>query len=739
MKIQVVYIAVCIICFHYTVFAQYKITKHRALHAGEIPVVMPGSFDKEGATYVLTKNIESPVSPVFLGKNVIIDLNGYTIKFANASYSHIPNSGFEEGPQHWDLSKAPGARVMNTADVHVFLGAKLLSLQKGDVVTSGYVYLPVANRSYFAMCGVTGRHYSSMYKYPDDEMRLSIYVEDEKGNDIKCMMQYGDTTMLSCPVENRSPRLGGGFIYAHLNNLPAGKYRVRVKADTDCLVDEIDIRPAMDAGISIIEQTKPYAHYDHVFKESWPPVSPAFFDYTGNIETGEPSVGIPQIKGEGMITIKNGIIESAVEGTLSWGIQSTAKNVKVVLDNVQVKNSGISSGAADILWADISNCRFDVQMPFLIQRHVNLCSVVLQGDQPSEIRQNYFNGGQGNLSVKGKYSLIHDNIFVNDQTVTNHYSIMGTGDSSKIYNNRFEPRQGSGIYVSRFTEVYNNFFRIETSPPTCEYGREEYSTAAIRLGDYGAAPGSPKASVGNRIHHNKFEICARTYPAPKEYLPMAWGIFYSASGGENYVHDNEFLVNKTDTSSRLKTAALYICGGPKYFGGQFYNNRITTNVPAAWIATIYGGASNSNLYNNTIIPLNNSDFKTFSIGYSGCNDCVAKNVAFRSNRIEGKKFELDVTTQNHSYAVYWTLKMKLVNPAHQPIANREVLIYDKNKAIAYSGVSDKTGFLKTELLQYSVGGNQKKLASPYTISIGRYRRKINLENNTNITCTINER
>lgn len=54
-------------------------------------------------------------------------------------------------------------------------------------------------------------------------------------------------------------------MYAHLNNLPAGKYRVRIKADTDCLVDEIDIRPAMDVGIGIVENTYPIGHYDHLY------------------------------------------------------------------------------------------------------------------------------------------------------------------------------------------------------------------------------------------------------------------------------------------------------------------------------------------------------------------------------------------------------------------------------------------------------------------------------------------
>ncbi len=267
-----------------------------------------------------------------------------------------------------------------------------------------------------------------------------------------------------------------------LSNLPAGRYRVRVRADTDCLVDEIDIRPAMDVGISIIENTTPLAHYDHVFMESYPPVIPAFYDYTSDYKAGRALPGIPRVEGSGTITIKNGVIECGTDGILSWGIQSSADDVKVILENVKIISSGISSGAADISYAKISNCKFEVDMPFLIQRHVGICSVILRGKNPSEVSHSEFFGGQGCLSVKGIKSLVHDNFFENHQMVTNHYSIMGTGDSSKIYNNRFEPKQGSGIYVSRHTEVFNNLFKIETSPPTCEYGREEYSTGSHQAG-----------------------------------------------------------------------------------------------------------------------------------------------------------------------------------------------------------------------------------------------------------------
>lgn len=76
-----------------------------------------------------------------------------------------------------------------------------MSLQAGDEVTSQYINLPVANRSYFAMCGITGRYYHDAKKYPEDEMKVSVYVEDEMGNEVKCITKYGDTAMQSCPVE----------------------------------------------------------------------------------------------------------------------------------------------------------------------------------------------------------------------------------------------------------------------------------------------------------------------------------------------------------------------------------------------------------------------------------------------------------------------------------------------------------------------------------------------------------
>src|SRR3989339_2178441 len=142
--------------------AQYQAVIHRSVSGAEAPVSVSGVYAIPGTTYILVNDISCEKSTLFLGKDVTLDLNGYTIKYADGQYEHIPNSGFEEGLAGWDLSKAPGTKLENTADVHVFLGEKLLSLQAGDEITSQYITLPVANRSYFAMCGVTGRYYHDM-------------------------------------------------------------------------------------------------------------------------------------------------------------------------------------------------------------------------------------------------------------------------------------------------------------------------------------------------------------------------------------------------------------------------------------------------------------------------------------------------------------------------------------------------------------------------------------------------
>ncbi len=712
-----------VICLSSTkVPAQYTQHEHKKPTAGVIPVSKPGSYAVPGATYMLVNDISSPRSAIFLGNDVTLDLNGHSITFADTCYEHIPNFSFEEGAIGWDLTKAPSAKTVGTR-VHVFAGDKMLSLSKGEIIASPYINLPLANRSYIAMCGVA-----------KPNMEVSVYVEDCQGKSIICNTAYRDGEKQSCPVEKRSPRLGGGFVFAHLNGLKAGRYRIVVKAETDCLVDHIDIRPAMDVGIGIVEKTDAMGHNDHFYERT----HSAFFDYTKDAALSAPVAGIPMATGKGTVTIKNGIIKNGTLGAISWGIQSTAEDVMVVLDNVKILNSGINATAADLLQAAITNCTFDVKNPFIINRHGSeFYAVDLCGKQPSEVSGCEFYGGQGGLAFKGDFSKIHHNYFVNRQTVTNHYSIMAMGDSSAVYGNILKPETGSGIevYVHRGMEIFNNEIYIEAAPPTSEYGHEEYSVTAVRIADYNAKPGSPNGSFGNKVYNNKIYVMGKDYPNYPDYIPMAWAIFYSASGGDNYIFGNEIHVKELTPGMKNETSAFYIGGG--VIGGHFFNNRITTNIYSMWVACRYGGDKDSKIYNNTIIksPEAKTGFQPVRMGWAERKDCVAQNIEFRSNRFEGFGFGVDATKQTHSYSVWWTLKIK-VTDKDGAAAKTEVRIIDKNGKEALCQQTNEQGLIEVELQEYSVNEKGQTNLSPYTVIVGKKKEKVNLCKNTSISISI---
>jgi hypothetical protein len=720
-KIPALNIAVVFVLIQvfFPVNGQFVTKAHRNPAPGEIPVTSAGSYDKPGATYILVNDIKSPKSAIFLGKDVILDLNGYTVYYADGNYDHIKNGSFEEGLKGWNVTKAPSATTKDQK-VHVFVGDSILSLKAGEEIASEYITLPLPDRSYIAFCGVIG---------PD--MKVSVYVDDLSGKSIECVTEYHDTTMVSCPVENRSPRLGGGFIFAHLNKLPAGKYRIRVKAVTDCLIDYIDIRPAMDAGIGIVENTHAMGHNDHLYERA----HSAFFDYTADVRKGEPVAGIPRVTGKGTVTIRNGQIRNGGPGILSWGVQSTAADVTVILENVSITTSGINSIAVDVPQAVIINCSFNVDNPFIINRHGSeFYAVDLTGDMPSEVSFSEFHGGQGCLSFKGNYSKIHHNYLVNRQTVTNHYSIMAMGDSSLIFNNRIEPEIGSGIevYVHRGMEIFNNTISITAAPPTCEYGHEEYSTTAIRIADYNAAPGSSDGCFGNKVYGNRINVTGRDYPEFTDYIPMAWAVFYSASAGDNYVFGNEIVINDLNIGLKNETSGFYIGGGT--IGGKFYGNRITSNVPVAWVGNPYGAAKDTRISDNLIIRSADapSSFKAFRIGWTGYKGSVAENVCFESNVLDGFSFDTEETDQLHKYKVIWTLGINVLDKSGNPSHDIPVTITDKNGKEILKRVLPADGRMEVKLPEYSSIAGKRDYSSPYIVRVGKRKSEVTLDKNREI-------
>jgi len=423
---------------------------------------------------------------------------------------------------------------------------------------------------------------------------------------------------------------------------------------------------------------------------------------------------------------------------MSWGIQSTAEDVSIILDNMKFISSGINTTAVDLLQATITNCTFDIHSPFIINRHGSeFYAVDLQGDKASEVSFSEFYGGQGCLCFKGKNSVIHHNYFVNRQTVTNHYSVMAMGDGSRIFDNRFEPEIGSGLEIFRHRniEIFNNEFHIHAELPSCEYN-DHYSTNAIRIADYGAALGSPEGTYGNRIYNNKFYITGRKYEKYPHYIPMASAVFYSASAGDNYIFGNEIVVNQENPGTNAEAFAFYI-GNAR--GGKLFNNHIVANVTPIWVACEYGRAEDTELAGNTIEKARNTvaDFKPIKMGSHEQPDFLANGTAFRSNEFKDLTFGIDATDQHHRYTVYWSVNLHVFNKSGLSMSGAEIRILDKNGKEVFHQQSDKNGWIKTELPEYSMDGTEKTAYTPYTIVAGKKKMEINLTTNSEFNVEMN--
>ncbi|NQT87990.1 hypothetical protein HQ560_14580, partial [bacterium] len=666
-----------------------------------------------GTTYVLVNDVSSEGTPIYLGKDVTLDLNGHTLTYAGGSYEHVPNGGFEKGLEGWDVSRAPGARVVSV-DVRPMVGKQICELPEGQELISPYIMLPVAGRAYYAMCAVATR-----------EMAITINVDDEQGRPVDCKFRFGNNVRPSCPEVRRSPRLGGGVVFALVFGKPAGRYRVRVKAEKgNCLIDEVDIRPALDVGVGVVQKVRPWAYYRCILDGD----ATAFFNIYGK----EKALGIPIVSGAGTVTVRNGVIRSGAVGIRSWAVQSTAEDVLVRLENVRVVASGINTNAADIAKGEIRDCRFEVDTPFIINRH-DQTAVAVNLRQGTEIAGSEFIGGQGCLNPGGG-ARVHDNLFANNQTATNHYSISCGRKGNRIYNNRFEPVQGAGIYISgQDHEVHHNTFEIASAPPNCEYRYSDWSQNAIRMSDYDRGPGSPGGCFNNRVHHNRIRIVGRGFPRYDRYVPAVYGLHYSCGGGTNYIHDNEIVVDCRDPKSNVAIAGLFISGAVKS-GAEWFNNRITSNVPAIWLGGRYGPTRFHRIYNNTIVKAADAPagFQPIRIGWW---KYTANDVELYSNRFEGCTFGVAVEGRGTpTYLVGWTLTVKLTDADGRPVKGAGVTVHsDAEDREAARLQTDSDGVATVMLPEYRVVGEARRACATYKVRAGGSEETVTLDRDKALT------
>jgi hypothetical protein len=100
--------------------------------------------------------------------------------------------------------------------------------------------------------------------------------------------------------------------------------------------------------------------------------------------------------------------------------------------------------------------------------------------------------------------------------------------------------------------------------------------------------------------------------------------------------------------------------------------------------------------------------------------------------VKGGKFEIDATDQDHIYSVYWTLTVKVKDKNGNPVKSAEVSISEISGLNAFHAKTDDTGIISTELLEYAMNGKEKKISSPYTVSVGDTKKVIELDGNKEV-------
>jgi len=681
----------------------------RAPEAGgkKVPVDKPGFYAQEGATYVLTKDISSPMTPFFLGKDVVLDLNGHTVTFADGGYKHIPNYSFDDGLAHWDVSKAPSAKVENTRATNPLAGDFACRLKAGEEIVSEYVELPVRSRAYYGTVAA-----------PSDNVRLDVIIEDEQGKPIDFQFPLGKARPQACPLLDKSPQPSGGMLFALLWKQPAGRYRVRIRAKSDALIDCVDLVPAADVGIGICRYVQPWV--DYVNYRGYDPL--AFPDYHDTKE-------LPLINGPGTVTIKNGTIRNGFDGMRTACIQSNAADLKLVLENMRLVNSGINTAALVASGcAELRDCRFEVESPFSINRTEPPSNVGLEGRMPSRADGCVFLGGQTCLSGFGEGSEIANCLFRNKQVIANQCAVMGgdgSGSGSEIRNCHFAPINGSGLFIKgRNYNVHGNVFEIQGPEPYWGRtdGKASADAAGIRLDDRNGERGW---CTNNRIYLNIFSVRGRAPgPAYPNAISNAVGIQMFAGGGAGLIYKNEFDVRPIADEDKSETWAFYISGGQKSW--KIYRNSIAADTTPVWIGTRDGSARNGQFFGNSFSRIHGpTGYPWFRLGYG--EDVQANDIRFSANEFLNSKFTRSVANDKCDYAIGHTLTVR--GPAETA-----VVVTDATGREAGKGRFDGTGKWSVVLgeFRYSEKQTEKTDIAAYTISANGKSKKIELRTDTEV-------
>ncbi len=657
--------------------------------AETIDVYGPATLDRDGATYVLRRDVTVDGTPFTIaGDDITFDLDGHTITYGEGRSEFIPNPGFEEGrgsvPDDWDLSAAPGAR---RAAVEKYWGDWELQVDldagSPQVVRSSTTTLP-PGRTFLAYAWVRSRSGNT----------ATLRVVDPGTGEVL--------------AEDSSDAINRGFAIVtrlKLERERLVRLELDLRGDGTAWCDELDIRPAYAYGI---------ASYTYRNDSLFPDLP------EGSLAKGR------------NLVIRNGTIrQGSARSVRSPAIK--AKGPGLVLEDLVLEVNGIDTPVVDLTWArdvTIRDSRLHSSSPAVFNR-MSPVGLVNASRTSGAFRVSgcILEGGaqQGislyrHLEESGDDSsiVIENNEIRNHARVTNGYAIAITGGRHyRVLDNVIEPVYGRGILLDtsgtdgshRDGEIARNTIRVRERP-NHEFGPDGLQAAGIRLRDY-----PPKGLFDIRIHDNT--IVASTGPG---LVGEANGITATLrTPGERVIIEGNTVRTTIDGSGFTGQALLL---EDSYDDGTVLIRR---NILEGNVALVRFGDYDGESTRGLVLEGN-----TFRRGTPERDDFHAVVYGFGSGTEEGNALldtvvERGVTLEDvhpvgrgaKDLAIQWTLTVVTLDRNDRPLAGAEVKFLD-SEGTETSGTTGVDGRVRQALAQYVRSGaslEHRRELSPYRVVV----------------------
>jgi hypothetical protein len=634
--------------------------------------------------------------PAVPGRTVF-DLNGYTISYSSAGYTELINNGFEQ----WDADQPTGWTVQSgsvqsrsTQQWQPMSGTQVLYTAGPMAIVSTPLPLPRA------------RAYQGYVTVGKAEAEETVSIE---------ILNAEQEVVCSGSSRSAVGHVRGETITCRFDALAGGTYSLRIMTTGQAYLDRTGIVPLGDYGIATLTSSNLAA--------SALPTN--LSGLTVPLTADGPSGST-----ENKLEVWNGRIEAAHEDQVSYGIHAGGK-LEASLHDLSIVGKGIQSHTIDAA-GDIHDNTLLVDMPWYFRREqTQEENLILRG---GNFYRNVAIGGQGVIRLKGDGTEVFDNYISNNAQATNHYAIIHSGAvSPRIHGNLFDPIEGSGIltYIGQGYQIFNNLFHVRSAPCNVEYINEDYSTNGVRINDYGSGQ-----STNTLVFDNAFLVNG-TYSesAWPNCMPITNGIFYSASGPDNRVHDNYFRVIKETADQIAPVYGLYVGDALNTPPDNplFYNNTFETNDKAVWLANPYGDAENLWFETNTYVRLENpfyspaNPYAAIRIGHSdnSAGGLRMINDYFSGFDADGVVYTASNTAAQFDLTKQWYLTVTVKDAAGQPVSAATVTVNSLTQpAYSEAAVTGGDGIAVLKVTEYvergdlTPGGTRSRdVYSPFTLVV----------------------